>query len=66
MGWTLNFARPSTIPVLLFVIALLIGPIEVVKANGGGTVVEFLTGAASLVVVCLLSAYLSSSTRWSR
>ena len=65
MGWTLNFARPSAIPVLLCMVALLVVPIEVVKASGGVTVVSYFTAAASIVVVCLLSAHLSSSTRWS-
>jgi hypothetical protein len=64
MGWTVNAARPSAIPVLLFMIALLVVPLEVVRAHGGGTVISMLTGAASIVVVCLLSAYLSSSGRW--
>jgi len=66
MGWTINFARPGAIPVLLFVTALLVVPLEVVRANGGGIVVGYFIAAASIVVVCLLSAYLSSSTRWSR
>jgi hypothetical protein len=65
MGWTLNAARPSAIPVLCFMIALLVVPLEMVRANGGATVVSFFTAAASIVVVCLLSAYLSSSKRWS-
>ena len=66
MGWTVNFARPSAIPVLLCVVALLCVPFEIVRTNGGGTVVSVFTGAVSIVVVCLLSAYLSSSARWSR
>src|SRR5664279_1235974 len=65
MGWTINTARPSAIPVLLFMIALIVVPMEVVRANGGGTVVSYITAAAGIVVVCLLSAYLSLSTRWS-
>jgi hypothetical protein len=65
MGWTVNAARPSAIPVLLFMIALIVVPMEVVRANGGGTVVSYFTAAASIAVVCLLSTYLSSSTRWS-
>jgi len=65
MGWTINAARPSAIPVLLFMIALIVVPMEVVRANGGGTVVRYITAAAGTVVVCLLSAYLSSSKRWS-
>ena len=65
MGWTLNFARPSAIPVLLGVVALIAVPLEVARANGGGTVVTVLTGVVGIVVVCLLSAYLSSTKRWS-
>jgi hypothetical protein len=66
MGWTINAARPSAIPVLLCMVALLCVPVAMVRANGGGTVVSFFTGAASIVVVCLVSTYLSSSTRWNR
>jgi hypothetical protein len=65
MGWTLNFARPSAIPVLLGMVALLGIPLVIVRASGGGTAIIFLTGVASILVVCLLSAYLSSSKRWS-
>jgi hypothetical protein len=66
MGWTINAARPSAIPVLLWMVALLCVPVAMVRANGGGTVVSVFTGAVSIAVVCLLSAYLSSSARWSR
>jgi hypothetical protein len=65
MGWTINFARPSAIPVLLGMIALVGIPLAIVRASGGGIVVSYLTLAASIVVVCLLSAYLSSTKRWS-
>jgi hypothetical protein len=65
MGWTLNFARPSAIPVLLCMVALLVVPLAMVRANGGGPLASLVTGAASIVVVCLLAAYLSSSKRWS-
>jgi hypothetical protein len=64
MGWTLNFARPSAVPVLLCVFALLIVPVSIVRANGGGTTARLLTIIASVIVVCLLSAYLSSTKRW--
>lgn len=64
MGWTINFARPTAIPVLLGLIALIALPLVVVKESGGGVVVSYFTLAASIVVVCLLSAYLSSTKRW--
>jgi hypothetical protein len=66
MGWTLNFAHPSAIPVLLFMLALLVVPVRMVKASGAGTAVIVFTGVASILVVCLLSAYLSSTERWGR
>ena len=65
MGWTINFARPSAMPVLLGMIALVGIPLAIVRASGGGIVVSYLTLAASIVVLCLLSAYLSSTKRWS-
>jgi hypothetical protein len=66
MGWTINAARPGAVPVLLLMLALVAVPLAVVRANGGGTVAGDFTVAASIMVVCLLSAYLSSSKRWSR
>ena len=65
MGWTLNFARPSAIPALLGIIALIVLPARMVRASGGGTAVVSITGVASILIVVLLSAYLSSSKRWS-
>jgi hypothetical protein len=65
MGWTINFARPSAFPVLLGIIALLVLPVTIVRASGGGTVANSITGIASIAAVCLLSAYLSSTERWS-
>jgi hypothetical protein len=64
MGWTVNFARPSAIPVILCMSALIGVPLAMVKASGGGTVVTVLTGLSSILVVCLLSVYLSSTKRW--
>jgi hypothetical protein len=64
MGWTLNFARPSAIPVLLGMIALLVLPLWIVRTSGGSDVASYFTIAASIVAVCLLSAYLSSTKRW--
>jgi hypothetical protein len=66
MGWTINFARPSAIPMLLFIVALLVVPAEIATAKGAGTAVIHLTMVVSILVVCLLSAYLSSTKRWSR
>src|ERR1017187_6343565 len=64
MGWTINFARPSWIPVLLGAAALVTVPIEVERANGGGTGVTVFTEFVIIVAICLLSAYLSSSARY--
>jgi hypothetical protein len=65
MGWTVNFARPSAIPVLLGLVALVGLPLVIVSASGSGTIASLITGVVSIAVVCLLSAYLSSSKRWS-
>jgi hypothetical protein len=64
MGWTINFARPGAIPALLGIMALIVLPVTIVRATGGGTAAIYLTGVASILFVCLLSAYLSSSKRW--
>jgi hypothetical protein len=65
MGWTINVARPSVIPVMLLMLAILAVPGAIVRVLGGGNRGFLVAVAASVVVVCLLCAYLSSSKRWS-
>ena len=65
MGWTINAARPSAILVVLFTIAIVIVPVSIVRASGGGSGAVLGTIAASAAVVCLFCAYLSSGKRWS-
>jgi hypothetical protein len=62
MGWTVNFARPSAIPITLLLIALVVGPLLIVKAKGAGRSIELITGAVSITVLCLVCTYLSSRT----
>ena len=62
MGWTVNFARPSAIPITLLLIALVVVPLRIVTAKGAGSGIVFITGAASITVLCLVCAYLSSRT----
>jgi ABC-type methionine transport system permease subunit len=64
MGWTVNAARPSAIPVVLLLLALLAIPMFVVSASGGESGAVLLTAAASGTVICLVCAYLSSTTRY--
>ena len=64
MGWTLNAARPSAIPVVLLVTTILTVPGAIVRVLGGGNRVFLVAVAASVAVVCLLCAYLASSKRW--
>jgi hypothetical protein len=63
MGWTLNFARPSAIPWVGLVIAVLAVPIRILTAKGAATSIVLVTYGAALTVVCLLCAYLSSRTK---
>ena len=65
MGWTINAAQPSAIPALLGMFAILLGPTLVVKVCGGGNAAASLTLAASIIVMCLFCAALSSPKRWS-
>jgi len=62
MGWTVNAARPSAIPVVLLLLAILAVPEFIVAAKGAGIGLQLITGAAAIAVVCLLCAYLSSRT----
>ncbi len=63
MGWTINAARPSAIPAVLFLIAIIVVPIFIATAKGAGYGIVLITGAAAITVVCLLCAYLSSRTK---
>lgn len=65
MGWTVNAARPSAIPVVLLFLAILAVPAFLAAFKGAGMGIVLLTLAASITVVCVLSAYLSSPNRWS-
>lgn len=62
MGWTVNFARPSAIPITLLLLAIAVVPLLIVKAKGAGTGIVLITAAASIAVLCLACAYLSSRT----
>ena len=63
MGWTINAARPSAIPILLLLVAILTVPILIMEAKGAGNGIVLITGAAAITVVCLVCAYLSSRTK---
>jgi hypothetical protein len=62
MGWTVNFARPSAIPLVGLLVAVLVVPIRIMTAKGAATSILLVTGGAELAVVCLLCAWLSSRT----
>jgi hypothetical protein len=62
MGWTFNAARPSAIPVVLLLLALLAVPVFIVAAMGAGNGIVLIAATATIIVVCLLCAYLSART----
>ena len=62
MGWTMNVAHPSAIPITLLVIAIGVAPILIVKVNGAGRSVVLITAAVSITVVGFLCSYLASRT----
>jgi hypothetical protein len=62
MGWTVNAARLSAIPIVLLMAATLAVPQFILAVRGAGTGTVLLTFAATLTVVCLVCAYLSSRT----
>lgn len=66
MGWTVNAARPSAVPVVFLLLAVLAVPVFIAAFEGAGLGIVLLAVAASITVVCLLSAYLASPRRWRR
>jgi len=63
MGWTVNFARPSAIPLVGLLFVVLAVPVWIVTAKGAETGIVLVIGGAAIAVVCLLCAYLSSRTK---
>jgi hypothetical protein len=63
MGWTVNFARPSAIPWVGLLVAVVAVPVRIMAAKGAATSTLLVTGSAALTVVCLLCAWLSSRTK---
>ncbi len=64
MGWTVNVAHPSAIPVVLLLVSCVAVPITVERAMGVESRVVLLTLAVGIAVMCLLCVYLSSTSRY--
>ena len=62
MGWTVNAARPSAIPVVLLLLAMLAAPVFFAASQGASIGVVLLAAVVSIAVLCLVCAYLSSRT----
>lgn len=56
MGWTINFARPSAIPVVLLTIAILLIPVTIVRALDEGRAVVLVT-LVSVLLYCASCAF---------
>ena len=54
MGWTINFARPSAIPVMLLTLAIVVVPVLFVRAWDGGIEAVSVAIVISTAAVCLL------------
>ena len=63
MGWTVNLARPSAIPITLLLVAIMAAPLFLVRAQGAGRGIELITGALSITVLCLVCSHLSSRAK---
>ena len=66
MGWTIKFAHPSAIPLMLLMLAIVVVPVLFVRASDGGIEAVLAAFVISTAAVCLLCSYLSSSKRWQR
>jgi len=64
MGWTINAAQPSAIPVVLILLAILTVPVSIAASKGAGIGIMMATVALSITVVSVLSAFASSTKRW--
>jgi hypothetical protein len=66
MGWTINFARPSAIPVLILLFAILLVPAQIARHYGATSAGVAFTLIASIIVMCLFCIFLASPRRFSR
>ena len=64
MGWTINFARSGGFPTLVLMFVWIIVPQVAVRALGGSGLHCLITGAASIAILCLVCAHMSSNERW--
>jgi hypothetical protein len=63
MGWTINAARPSAIPVLLLLIlSCLLAPIYLAQLSGAEPVTVFLAVGIGIIALCGICAWLASRT----
>ena len=61
MGWTLNFAHPSAIPVALLLVGACLGiPLLLALRSGGGPTVTLIALGIGTAILCLSCAYLSA------
>jgi uncharacterized membrane protein len=60
MGWTVNAARPSAIPVVLLLTSGMAAPVVVAAWKGASLGVVMLALAVSVTGVCMACAYLAS------
>ena len=64
-GWTLNFAKPFALPVLVFTVILLLAPISLMLALGVTSKAWYITvSCMEIVSLCYLCNYFASSQRY--
>ena len=62
MGWTMNFAHPWAIPVMLFLIAILLVPVLIAAKYQAEPVVVLGVLAGAIAFVSAICAWLSART----
>lgn len=62
MGWTVNFARPTAVPVTILLLAILAVPAVLMQLWKAPPRALYLTLVLSIAVLCLVCAHLSSRT----
>ena len=60
IGWTLNFARPMAVPLLIGVIALLLAPFEFFESKG----TIYTTVIIELIALTLFCSWMSNPARF--
>jgi len=65
MGWTVNFARPSAVPIILLIGLLAVAPMLWMTQHGiKSGIIYWSVAAVDVALICLICSWMSSTKRF--